>query len=126
MTSRLRDDKSTVGLRDDGVVHLRWLPMACLELGDVRTAMGSVNELGAGPLRPLLVEMTEVGTVSHGARTAFATPTLTSRIALLGSSPVDRVLATFRRPGTHPCPTRFFTDQAKALDWLLEEPAPGT
>ncbi|WP_411374143.1 STAS/SEC14 domain-containing protein [Arthrobacter sp. MPF02] len=115
--------KGTLDLRTDGILYLRWQPRASLEEADIQSAMVLVNNVCHGQSRPLLVEMTEVETVSHAARAAFATPTAASRIALLGANPVDRVLAGFRSPNSHPCPTRFFTDKAEALDWLLSDAA---
>jgi hypothetical protein len=44
-----------------------------------------------------------------------------SRIALLGSSPVDRIIANFTiERQTLPCPTRFFTSRDEALGWLID------
>lgn len=73
----------------------------------------------------MLVDMAATQTVSREARAVWATPCAASRIALLGSDPVDRVLANFflgiRRP---PCPTEFFTSRSEAMSWLLGDTAP--
>lgn len=110
--------KGTLQLRADGVLHLLWQPQASLEEVDIKAAMAKVNDICQG--RPLLVEMTGVATVSHGARAVFSIPSAAARIALLGSNPVDRVIASFRVPHSHPCPTRFFTNKTEAVNWLLE------
>jgi hypothetical protein len=67
----------------------------------------------------MLVDMAAVASVSREARGVWSIPCSASRIALLGKSPVDRVLANFFL-GVHvpPCPTRFFTSRSEALDWL--------
>lgn len=67
----------------------------------------------------MLVDMATVASVSREARSIWSIPCGASRIALLGTSPVDRVLANFFL-GVHipPCPTRFFTSRSEALDWL--------
>ncbi|WP_066293760.1 STAS/SEC14 domain-containing protein [Arthrobacter sp. B6] len=114
--------KAILELREDGVIHLIWEPRASLGVDDIRAAMARVNDICNGSPHPLLVEMTEINTVSHDARAAFSTPTAASRIALLGSSPVDRVIANFRGADTYPCPTRFFSDRAEARNWLLQDP----
>lgn len=72
----------------------------------------------------MLVEMADIETVSHDARAPFSKPCAASRIALLGSNPVDRVVASFRGAQTYPCPTRFFTDRTEAMSWLLDDPHP--
>lgn len=121
-TKMIDGGKGTLALGPEGVLHLVWSPKAILGEADINAAMAEVNDICHGRSRPLLVEMTSVETVSHAARAAFSTPSAASRIALLGSNPVDRVIAGFRGPGSHPCPTRFFTNRTEALHWLLEEP----
>jgi hypothetical protein len=113
--------KGRLQLRSDGILHIVWQPKSSLEEADIKAAMATVNGVCQGTARPLLVEMTDVGTVSHAARAVFSTPSSASRIALLGSTPVDRVVANFRGPQSHPCPTRFFTSKTEAVGWLLED-----
>ena len=51
----------------------------------------------------------------------FGEPSAASRIALLGRSPVDRVIANFTLGVSRvPCPTRFFTDRDRAVAFLRE------
>ncbi|MDQ0636316.1 hypothetical protein QFZ40_004225 [Arthrobacter pascens] len=114
--------KAILELREDGVIHLKWQPGVSLGAADVFNAMASVNDICAGLPHPLLVEMSDTETVSHSARAAFSTPCDASRIALLGSNPVDRVIANFRGTETYPCPTRFFLDRTEAIRWLLQDP----
>lgn len=116
--------KAVLELREDGVIHLVWQPGVSLGVGDVKAAMAKVNEVSDGLARPLLVEMTDIETVNHEARAAFSTPSAASRIALLGSNPVDWMIANFRGAHTYPCPTQFFTDRTEAMNWLLQDPLP--
>jgi hypothetical protein len=81
--------KAILELREDGVIHLVWQPRVSLEVADVKAAIAKINEVSDGLARPMLVEMTDIETVSHDARAAFSIPCAASRIALLGSSPVD-------------------------------------
>lgn len=113
----------TVELRCDGVIHLVWKPKVHIEAADAHAAMAAVNEVGNGSEYPMLVDMATTESVHRGARAVFSTPCAASRIALLGSSPVDRVIANFFL-GVHipPCPTRFFTSRSEAMNWLLREP----
>jgi hypothetical protein len=112
--------KASLALLENGVIALTWQPNASVEISDVAAAMAKVNELCNGLAHPLLVEMTGVGTVTHEARAAFSTECAASRIALLGSTPVDQVIANFRSADSYPCPTRFFTNRTEALNWLLQ------
>lgn len=111
--------KGSVELSDGGFVHLRWLPKVDILVEDARAAMATVNEVCQGREYPMLVDMEAVASVSREARAVWSIPCSASRIALLGRSPVDRVLANFFL-GVHipPCPTRFFTSRSEALDWL--------
>jgi hypothetical protein len=117
--------KCTVELRGDGVIHLVWKPKVRIEAADAHAAMAAVNEVGKGSEYPMLVDMARTESVHRDARAVFSIPCAASRIALLGSSPVDRVLANFFL-GVHipPCPTRFFTSRSEAMSWLLPEPTP--
>lgn len=112
-------EKASVDLTVDGYLHLRWRPGVDIQVEDARAAMAKVNELCQQAQHPMLVDMAAVSSVSREARGVWSIPCGASRIALLGTSPVDRVLANFFL-GVHvpPCPTRFFTSRRDALDWL--------
>lgn len=59
------------------------------------------------------------GMVTAEARRLFAASNVAPRIALLGESPVDRVMATFFLGRVRsPCPARFFTSSEEAMHWL--------
>ncbi|MDQ0755834.1 STAS/SEC14 domain-containing protein [Arthrobacter sp. B3I4] len=111
--------KASVELLDDGYLHLHWQPGAHIQIEDAHAAMATVNEVCGQKQYPMLVDMASVASVSRAARGVWSIPCSASRIALLGKSPVDRVLANFFL-GVHipPCPTRFFTSRNEALDWL--------
>jgi hypothetical protein len=111
--------KGVLGLRADGVLHLRWKPGVKIATADAQAAMQLVNILCADGPRPMLVDMEETNAVSRGARGVFSLPCGASRIALLGSSPVDRLLANFALGlSSPPCPTHFFTSRSGAIEWL--------
>ena len=117
--------KGSVELGADGVIHLDWTPKVRIDVVDALAAMAMVNEVCNGVEYPMLVDMADTETVSREARVVWATPCAASRIALLGSSPVDRVIANFFL-GVHtpPCPTQFFTSRSEAMNWLLGNTAP--
>lgn len=114
--------KGTVQLRADGIIHLIWNPSVHIEAHDARAAMAAVNKVASGLEYPMLVDMATTESVARQARSVFSIPCAANRIALLGSSPVDRVLANFFL-GVHipPCPTRFFTSRAEAMEWLVKD-----
>ncbi|WP_426997651.1 STAS/SEC14 domain-containing protein [Pseudarthrobacter sp. N5] len=106
-------------LEADGILRLKWPGGADISEADAENAMRHANLLCGEDRHPMLVDMATTSEVSRGARAVFGRPCQASRIALLGSSPVDRVLANFilgiSKP---PCPTRFFISRKDALDWL--------
>lgn len=113
--------KGTVELRSDGIIHLIWEPKVRIELQDARAAMAAVNRIAGDSTYPMLVDMATTEDVTRGARAVFSIPCAANRIALLGASPVDRIIANFFL-GVHipPCPTRFFTSRTESMSWLQE------
>lgn len=113
--------KADLTLDGQGVIQLRWPRAVSISQADAEAAMRGVNEL-CGDLRyPMLVDMATTAQVSRGARAVFGRPCQASRIALLGASPVDKVLANFILGiNKLPCPTRFFTSREEATAWLLK------
>jgi hypothetical protein len=106
-------------LGGDGILRLTWPRGAAITTADAERAMLRVNQLCGDDRHPMLVDMATTADVSRGARAVFGRPCQASRIALLGSSPVDRVLANFFLGiNAVPCPTKFFTSERDALTWL--------
>jgi len=117
--------KGTVELGADGVIHLVWKNKVTIEASDAQAAMRAVNDVGRGSEYPMVVDMASTEYVSRQARAVFSIPCAASRIALLGSSPVDRILVNFfLGVCVPPCPTRFFTSRSEAMTWLLQDHSP--
>jgi hypothetical protein len=102
-----------------GLIRLSWLRNAQRVTGPLaQDALRLVDKLNTGQSRPLLVDVTGI-TVTREARMSFATHQSTPRIALMGSSAVDRVIAAFALR-TSVVPTRYFTSESAAITWLLD------
>ena len=114
--------KGTVEVRSDGVIHLIWEPKVRIEQQDAAAAMAAVNDIAGDATYPMLVDMATTESVTRAARSVFSIPCAAHRIALLGASPVDRILANFFL-GVHvpPGPTRFFTSRTESMMWLRQE-----
>lgn len=116
---RISPGRISVEFADEG--HL----VLVLPPGDVITgtmallAAEKIRALaGAGTL-PLLLVLTGVDSVSRSARDVFSAARSLSAVAVMGVSPVDRVIANFLLGGeVQPCPTRYFSSEADALGWL--------
>lgn len=112
---------ATLALGADSILRLRWERGISIAEEDARRAMDRVNDLCDGARHPMLVDMATTKAVSRGARTVFGLPCSASRIALLGASQVDKVIANFiLGVSSLPCPTKFFTSEPAALVWLKE------
>ena len=102
-----------------GVVRLSWAPGLQIDRELAATAMSTVDELNGDRERPLYVDMTGTAVLTREARKEFTRRCSASRIALVGRSAVDRVLANFGLAvSSPPVPTRFFTSEPAALVWL--------
>jgi hypothetical protein len=111
----------TVRVDGQNVVRLTWAPGVRIDERLATAAMAMVDELNAGQQRPLLVMMAEIAELTRGARQVFTYRCSASRIALLGASAVDRMLANFFSGVSRaPVPTRFFTSEPAAMAWLLD------
>lgn len=117
MTTAANDDV-TVTVVDD-IIRLKWTEGITITEPAARIAAAYVNQVSADRRRPMVVDMSLTASVTRQARTVFLEPGAASSIALVGRSPVDRVIANFVLGVSNlPCPTRFFTSEAAALEWL--------
>lgn len=106
---------------DGALVRLWWAPGVDITEAHARAAMDEVNAVCGDRRLPMLVDMTRIGSVSRAARTVFTIPCAVDTIALVGRSPVDRVVANFiLGVSSMPTPTRYFTSEPAALAWLEE------
>jgi hypothetical protein len=105
----------------DGILRLTWDRDLRVTAEMARQAMTAVDDVNAGRSRPLLVRMARTTALDREARAQFAEKTSISAIALLGETPVDRLLAasTVGR-GVPEAPARYFTDERDAVAWLLD------
>ncbi len=114
-----RDSALTMRIEDQDVVRLTWLPGVRIDTELATAAMVALDELNGDRERPLLVDMSGIATVTRGARLVFTRQCSASRLALLGRSPVDRVIANFALGVSTPAmPVRFFTSEPAATAWL--------
>lgn len=103
------------------VVRLHWTSGLRITGELAAEAMTMVDTLNGDRERALLVDMRNTATLTREARRRFALRCTASRIALVGESAVDRVIANFALGvSVAPVPTRFFTSEPAALAWLRD------
>ena len=82
-------------------------------------AAAEVERLAGRGEVPVLLVLTGVEAITRDARTLFSRAGSLAAVAVLGVSPVDRVIANFLLGGNiQPCPTRYFSTESEALAWL--------
>jgi len=95
-------DKGTLE-RADGILRLSWRKGQTIGVEDAHCAVAAIDALGQGTSLPMLVLLEGVN-FTRPARKVFPSQGSVSRIALLGSSPVDYVIALFvLRVSSLPC-----------------------
>ena len=110
---------------DGGVLLLTWAPGVTITADLAAAAMARVNGHNEDRVRPLLVDMTGIAALSRDAHRYFKQRSRISRIAIVGESAVDRVIANFGlRVSPPPVPSRFFNSKDAALVWLQQTAAP--
>lgn len=115
------DRAVTVEITGDRLIEVTWTGATAIT-GEVATAaMQRAVELDGGVGRPVLVVMHRSAEMTRAARTAFARFDDLPRLALLGDSAVDRMIANVvLRMATFRIPIRYFTDRAEAVAWLSD------
>ena len=116
-------DYESLVIDDEGMLILVWPRGVTITGPAARHAMDEVNRICGDTRRPMLVDMATTKSVAREARVVFGERCAASRIAMLGRSPVDRVIANFalgRIPPRPPCPTKFFTDRDQAYAFLRD------
>lgn len=102
-----------------GVLYLRWTSGAVVTEEDARAVMAKASALCSSRPYPMLVDMARMQGLTHRARNVFAGAWPLTRVAVVGASPVDRVIVDFYVARHSPvCPTKFFASVPDAMKWL--------
>jgi hypothetical protein len=108
-----------VRLRAGGIIEVALPANEEIEGPEARVAGAAVRALAKGRRVPVLLIITGVVGVSVEARHVYSTSIAASAFALVGESPVDRVIAHYLlRSKTETIPAQFFLSEAEAIDWL--------
>ena len=114
----------TFTLDERGFVRARLDEGAFIELEDARDAILATWQTAGEQRRPVLVDMTRIKGETRAARLHFVSDEAVAKysaVAMLVASPVSRVVGTFfLRLLEHKAPTRLFSDEAAAIDWLID------
>lgn len=108
-----------VRLLEGGIIEVALPPNQEIEGPEARVAGETVRMLAGGERVPVLLVISGVVGVSVEARQVYAGSIAASAFALVGESPVDRVIAHYLlRSRTETIPAEFFLSRIEALKWL--------
>ncbi len=109
----------TVEDTGEGIVLITLRPGGRISAEDGTLVQERYLALTGGAGAAVLLQITGVEHVSREAVRYFSEAVTITAFAILGSTPVDRVIAHGRRGlPLPPCPSRYFSDKQDALAWL--------
>jgi hypothetical protein len=107
---------------EDGIVYIKTKPRGEIDRANAEEVMCAVGSMCNGKPRPVLVDMTNVKSMTREARLYFAGPetaAVQAAAALVIKSPLTRALGNFFMGLNKPLiPTRLFTSETDAVAWL--------
>jgi len=112
-----------IGVRmiDGGIIEVLLPANQEIEGPEARIAGDFVRTLAAGRRMPVLLVITGVVGVSMEARQLYSGSIAATAFALVGESPVDRVIAHYLlRSRSETIPAQFFTSESAAVEWLRQ------
>ncbi len=116
-----RNGPPSVRLNGDGILEIQLPPDRELNGDDARAAGAAALRLAGGRQLPVLLVISGVPGLRGDARQNLtdALTAVASAFAIVGESPVDRVIAHYLlRPKSGMVPARFFTAGSEAAEWL--------
>jgi hypothetical protein len=112
----------TFRLDEHGIVWIRWPQGSHITAEMAEEGRDRLEVYNGGRKRPVIVEMVGVAGLTREARQVFTQEFAASRMALLGRSPVERVIANFALAVSRfTVPLRFFTSEQAAVEWLTRD-----
>jgi hypothetical protein len=110
-----------IGVRalENGMIQVTLPPNEEIAGAEAQVAGAAVRALANGRRVPVVLVITGVLGVSVEARQVYVSSIAASAFALVGETPVDRVIAHYLlRSKTEKVPAQFFTSEAAAVEWL--------
>ncbi|MHA7239170.1 DUF7793 family protein [Arthrobacter sp. TMS1-12-1] len=108
--------RATLSLLRPALIRLTWAPCTEVQGTDARDVLERSLELVGHVPYAVLVDMREITIITAGARAAYGSERMVLAAAMLGLTPVDRVIAASVQQSVHE--VRFFTEEGAALAWL--------
>jgi hypothetical protein len=108
-----------VRLLDGGIIEVAVPPNREIKGPEARVAGAAVRTLADGNRVPVLLIISGAVGISQEVRQVYAGSIAASAFAIVGETPVDRVIAHYLlRSSSETIPADFFTSRTEALEWL--------
>ncbi len=118
-TEAMTDTNDTPEPSYEGITRIVLPPGKDITQEMAAAASAEVKLAATAGGRPLLLIISGVHSITREARTVYGEATVSTAIAVVGESPVDRVIGNFLLGGAAPsCPNQFFSSEAEGLAWL--------
>ncbi|SFU13383.1 hypothetical protein [Arthrobacter sp. ov118] len=117
------DAARAIGVRmlEGGIIEVLLPANQEIQGPEARIAGEAVRSLAAGRRVPVILVITGVVGVSVEARQAYTGSIAATAFALVGETPVDRVIAHYLlRSRGESIPAQFFTSESAAIEWLRQ------
>jgi len=116
------ETKAFITWLEDDVVHTKAKPGKHISLEEARANTDAVNTFYLGEKLALLVDLTELHSIDKAARDHFSMrgrKTNVGILAILTKTEINRFVGNFYILFSRPVvPTKLFTDEASAIEWL--------
>ncbi|MBT2568100.1 hypothetical protein J7I84_16665 [Arthrobacter sp. ISL-85] len=112
-------EKVTIHVIGDRILRITLSPGGRITEADGARVRERFLTLTAGAGGAVLLQITGVRSVSRDAVEVLSRAATVTAFAILGSTPVDRVIAHGMHGLPQPqCPSRYFSDEQEAMEWL--------
>lgn len=110
-----------LGLIQDQIIKIVLPRDEHVDEESARLLVAGLQASGEEKTMAVLMDVTDVASVSRAARTVFSNVTTVAAWALLGRTPVDRILAHFILGADFKSgPAGYFSSESEAVRWLKE------
>jgi hypothetical protein len=122
----VRPQSAAVERIDDGLVVITLQPGVRITAAHGSIVRNQLITVFNGQPAGVLLRLAGVAMIDREAMVQYAQAVTVTALALVGQTPVDRLVAHRLVGLTLPkCPNQYFTDTEEALDWLRTRPQPG-
>jgi hypothetical protein len=116
---RTEGDGPTIERLDDELVGIILNPGARITAANISSIRNRLITVFNGRPSGLLLHLAGAAVIEREAMTLYTQAITVTALAIVGHSPVDRVVAHRLLGKTSPqCPSRYFTERHEALEWL--------